>query len=293
MHLCLDIKAEYEMDCLHERAFSDVYDQGVIDSDLRKVEERKAIFAKRDGKNEAKQETKLRSEAMEAIIAHHGDSSEWFGSEAHIIKTTDFDDILRGIDFVLEFDPVDRERVGADDGVPRIALAIDATSSHEMDTVSEKMDRNIKKIFDGDLEVKYFASQIHPEDKGAIRDVVPVVIGIESENINQLIDDVHLLIRLSKIQNKTPDQKQSYAELRNKVDNSPAQIIFIKEMVLQLEMYARMMENKGKTDLLKQVRSLVAILKGVYDEKRAAGLKENTLASDNTFQTIRNYTIVH
>lgn len=185
-------------------------------------------------------------------------------------RTTEFDDKVNGSDAVVEFD------IGEEP--ERLALSIDSTSRTDLFHIEEKIDRNISKILNNKLEIKYFESQVKPF-KGSIKNIVPVVVGLEGGNTNELINQFAQLIKLESIfnssntiatANEKTGAKQTYNRLRKEIVKHPAQIVFLQQIRCQLSMYKNILlrENNGginvKTDDIDRMRM---IIDGILQDK--------------------------
>lgn len=248
--------------------FSDVFAQSDISVDAQAVIDIKNHFAKKDGSLPAVNKINLeharkRSEALEIIVADQIEVSDWFGSSSLFFRTTEYDDYVNGVDAVVEFN------VGSETSPERIALSIDTTSRTDTDAIGQKIDRNISKIFSNKLEVKYFESpdlDATSRYKGAIKDVVPVVIGLEAQNVNQLITNFAHLIRLSeqkKDQSLDPNTRtraaQEYSNLRRQLEQDPSQIVFLEEVYRQLDLYHKLVTRENNSSINVKPSSLLKL----------------------------------
>lgn len=256
--------------------FRGVYDEGTIEADknlIRRYEKKFSddVLLLSDEDTAEINYSNERAEALEVILAEQSEMAEWFGSAVFAIRTTKYDDYFNGIDMVLEFDMGDSEKV------ERIALAIDASNA-KFDVIRKKMDKNISKVTgksDKAPEVKYFKSEIDSEFKGSIKNVIPVVVGMQGKNVDSLLD-----IYTSKNSNK-------------EMERHPAQRIFLEEIRSQLEMYIKITGDSPETELaidISQVQSLLVIIKKVIQEKEDANINVGYLIRDQVFQTIMNET---
>lgn len=221
-------------------------------------------------------EGKKRSEALEVIIIDKGEEMNWFGERAHLSRTSRFDDIFNGIDGVLEFDIQESNPYG-------IALEIDASMKPDQETMKKKITRNTDKVLGKGkaIEVKYFQSKISGEKK-KLTFVIPVVTGVEGDNANKLIELFADIERLKK-----PGKDE---ELQKKIDeakNNPAQLIFLKEIKMQLEMYSKLLGKEGGMKQLyrKEVDKLVDIIKNIIDSKN--NIDSKTLESDGVYNLVK------
>lgn len=259
--------------------FSNVYSLKEINSDTKTVEEINNNFKNRNLKIDPEDlirinHAKKRSEALEIIIADQIESSDWFGSDSLFFRTTEYDDFVNGIDAVVEFN------VGDDDHPERLALAIDSTSNTDLQIINKKIDNNISKLVNNKLEVKYFQSpslDTNHAFMGALKDVVPVVIGLEANNTNHLITSFSHFIKLSKLvsdtsltTNQRVIYKRELTQSRHVIEKNPAQLIFLREIDHQLRMYTSILtkENNPNINVKKStIQKLSGIINGVISEK--------------------------
>lgn len=98
-------------------------------------------------------------------------------------KTSEFDDIKNGVDFVAEYQNPDNPR-------SYIALAMDASFSMAPDKISKKIDRSIDGINKGRLsQVKYFEFEEGSLEKSL--GMPRVVVGVEEDTARSLLSRWH------------------------------------------------------------------------------------------------------
>ncbi|HMO78724.1 MAG TPA: hypothetical protein PJ997_01280 [Candidatus Paceibacterota bacterium] len=169
-----ELMAEYRTNM---NDFSDLYDPRAIESDKKYVAEMKARFSISNTELHEKINNEL-AEVFETIIFDEGESANWFGENAFLIKTSEFDDIKNGIDMVVEYDE--------EEGVSRLAAAIDVTFGHN---VTRKIDRIKQEILSGKLgTVKYFISQV-ANIRGEITRVPRIIIGADVDSVRGLVNE--------------------------------------------------------------------------------------------------------
>lgn len=229
--------------------------------------------------------SKKRSEALEIIISDQIELNNWFGQDAFFYKTTRYDDIVNGTDAVVEFTTEDKPE--------RLALAIDSTSNTSQQKIKEKIDRNIAKVLNNSLEVKYFNSQVN-EDKGVLKGVIPVVIGLEAKNTNNLIDNFAQIIRLKQTSESSSitethkaSSKKEYLILRDKMVSNPTQIIFLEEIRMQLNMYQSILNSENNPNVFVQQTDVSKLIKIIED---ILTNKEDIIKNPET-KVLRNDTV--
>jgi len=273
-----------EGDRLKEEDFIDLYgpkavedDKKIVEGIKRGIKRRQLSLPTEDLKREL--EIRQKSEALEAIVVYQGELNNWFGPNSLITKTSEYDDLLNGVDLVLEFDLEDPSSLGLEKKIHRIALAVDVTSSKDSDVVAKKIDSCFEKVMGKEnCRVKYFASQVE-DFKGELNQVIPVVIGLETRKVDLLIKSVGFLIRLDKGWVKpSPLSQQLAREIRKALETHPAQMIFLKEIEDQLGFYYQFLKSQEKPEpktskLKNDVKALLAITKEVISQKRKEGLE--------------------
>lgn len=148
--------------------FSDLYGNDQVEADLNQISKLEEKFGEAD---QAKQLASI----LEAIIFEHGEQSYWFGENASTIKTSRFDDIINGVDAIVEFDEKTHPA--------HLALAIDATFS---EIVTDKF-KNLKtKIDQGKLAVvKYFQSE-RISFRGEMSNIPFIVVTANVKTVKEL-----------------------------------------------------------------------------------------------------------
>lgn len=254
--------------------FSDVFSQDEIDRDTALVESielsfKNKIERKPVGEAEKIFYSKKRSETLEIIVANQIELNDWLGENALFYRTTTFDDYTHGTDAVAEFD------IGEEP--ERLALAIDSTSRTDLSHIEEKIDRNISKILNNKLEIKYFESQVK-KFKGSITNVIPVIIGLEGGNTNGLINQFAQLIKLKQKFNSTNPAisvnektaaKQAYNRSKKEMIRHPVQMVFLYEIKAQLDMYKKILTRENNPDISVKVSDVDRIEEIISDVIRS------------------------
>jgi hypothetical protein len=146
--------------------FIDLYGNENVTRDLRKVETLKAKFEN--------SESKSASEIFEALVLQHTELSDWLGPNAETIRTSEFDDIINGVDLVLEFNE--------NQSTKHLALGVDITfGSLSMQKKFERIKMEIEK--DELAVVKYFRAHGY---EGSLKQLPRVVIGVDIDKVINL-----------------------------------------------------------------------------------------------------------
>ena len=264
------------------------YTENDIENDKERVRLRKEDFEKEQDHLSAEDRMKInigkkRGKALEAIAINMAGKRNqegelwynWYGRKAYVMETTEFDDICRGVDGVLEFDMGQGQS-------HKIALAIDASMRVDMESVKRKMKRGAENIANGKMEVKYFKSAVSGY-KGKLKSVIPVVLGLEGDNANKLIRLFAQIVALENKQGRSLEEDEDLAYKIHEAQKHPCQVVFLKEMKVQLEMYQKMFNRQGsfiKNDLIELLKIVTALL----DDKK--NIHAGFLESDGIHEMI-------
>jgi citrate lyase gamma subunit len=149
------------------KSFIGTYTEEEMEKDIKYVKRRELDFQKQA--TPEKKELRKISTVLEAIINEQVEMAEWFGDNVYTLPSSRYDDIANGVDTIVEFDTREEKP-------PRLALAIDVALGSEID---EKFDDIKEEIEEGVLsEVKYFQSQVNPDDKGKLEKIPRVVVAL-------------------------------------------------------------------------------------------------------------------
>jgi len=157
------------------RNFADAFSAEEIERDLSALERRERSF---QGEDSLQKEFHAMADVLEAIVCQQGSLNSWFGDDAEVVKTSRFDDVMRGVDAVIEFAPTEgHERA------EHLALAVDITFNE--DTEQAKLRKILGFIDRGDVvQIKYFDSEYA---HGPIT-APEVILGIERKHVTQLAE---------------------------------------------------------------------------------------------------------
>jgi len=76
---------------------------------------------------------------LEIIIAEEGEKYEWAGKGAYFVRTSRYDDVINGVDIIIEFDTESGQ-------LPRVGLGVDTSRNKDVAVVYDKIHRNIDKL---------------------------------------------------------------------------------------------------------------------------------------------------
>ncbi|PIR87022.1 MAG: hypothetical protein COU11_02215 [Candidatus Harrisonbacteria bacterium CG10_big_fil_rev_8_21_14_0_10_49_15] len=252
------VKKEYPR--LDPRDFTDIFPAEEIERDIADANHLEHQFKDREVIADSEQISK----ALEGIVIDQTRRSAWLGLTTEIVRTSAHDDIRNGVDAVAEFT---NEEI-----FERMALAIDATRAADQTIITKKIERNLRKILNEKPEtrVKYFAS-LADDFRGSLDGIVPVVIGLDTQHCKELIDLLSELIRLQENKNRTPALQEKFLERRTAIENHPAQIVFLKQIEVQLDFYEEVFSKRTLTKdqqlLLDRVSTLKALIQEIVKDK--------------------------
>lgn len=232
---------------IQETDFIPVYGKENVEADIALADHLKAKFEGRDTPEQKK--LKQISDIFEAMVLTQAESSKWFG-DATLLKTSRFDDYKNKVDMIAEwFTPSEGSRV--------LALAVDVTFSAE--SVQEKLEGIKREIGSGELgSIKYFKDK-HGDFMGIRNNVPRIVIGVSEPVIEDLADLwVH--------------------EEQKTLDEHPIQILFLTEILRQLELMRDYARKERKTVAVRAYEQVLQTVQPIYEKKLA--LRKRTLARD-------------
>ncbi|NCS99206.1 hypothetical protein GW764_03405 [Candidatus Parcubacteria bacterium] len=246
-----EVIGEYQIE---PQSFDDLYDKEQIAKDLEFVLERKKKWANQSFEMHDDVNKKLAT-VFESIIFDQGESSEWLGSNAFLIKTSEYDDFKNGVDAVAEYD--------MEEGVSRVAMAIDVTFNHNIQKKISKIKENIRN---GILtEVKYFESQVE-DIRGQIKNIPHIIVGADVDTVRELANAW------------VDDDKEALAQ-------HGVQFQFFEEAILQCKYFAEFAEANGQTKIKEKYNSLQRVLEAQLKNKNL----EDKGTRDSFMKDFQNY----
>jgi hypothetical protein len=220
------VVSQYQID---PNSFGDLYDKEQIRKDNELVEEKKKKWTNQSFEIHDDINKKLAT-IFEAIIFSEGESSEWLGSNVVLIKTSDYDDFVNGVDAVAEYDN--------EEGVSRVAMAIDVTFNHDVQKKISKIKSNIEE---GNLtKVKYFESELE-DIRGEIKNIPHIILGADVDTVREL----------------TNEWAEDNVDVLGK---HGVQFQFLDEAILQCKYFAQYARAKGQERIALKYDSLLATL---------------------------------
>lgn len=253
----------------------DIYTKEKVNKDKEYVKQKKAQFKKSEDNSYEGKKAKIISETMEKIISLGGELSNWFGGNFYMLNACEYDDISNATDILGIF--IDDEN---EDDI--IGVSFDITSSSD-EHLEEKIKKNVDKIagFKNMPRVEYFENE-NIDYKGQLDGIVPLVIGLDSKNSENLINQLGNAKKTGK-----------YSDTAK---NNSCSIVFLKQIEMQLKAYSRVLEDEGKDpyNYLPTIVKLENKILKIIEEKREILNKSETrsiLNNDGVIKSMRNYII--
>jgi len=217
--------------------FSDLYGEEVIKNDADELKNRESNFS--GGKIPETHEyvNKNLATIFEAIIFDQGENAGWFGENASLIATSKYDDVINGVDLIVEW----KENLG----VSRMEASIDVTFNHD---VQKKISHIKKSIIDGDLgKIKYFKSKVS-DMRGELSKVPRIILGADVDTVRELTNEW------------TNGGGQKLAK-------HPVQFQFFDEAISQCHYFAAFAEKNGQPRIADAYMDLLRVLEFQYAKK--------------------------
>lgn len=257
--------------------FRDIYSEEQIERDIQRSEYLKKSYAEKHrvlGKEAVFAAT--RSDALETIVVNQAEMNNWFGENSFLIRTSEYDDYNNHVDAVLEFAIEGKES-------QRLALAIDSTSasSRNNDVINRKIERNIEDVKYDRTTVKYFESQVD-NFRGRLRTVLPVVVGLDERNSDDLIS---LSATIIKLEAQKINGNARLAQAKKEMEKHLAQLLFLEEIKQQLEMYRGLEIYKDNNQLLSILETIKEVM-GEKTELTSGTQYRNMERNDKTYNQI-------
>ncbi len=235
------------------KSFIDLYGQENVDRDEAAVRDFQEKFKNQDSPQEA--EAKELATILEAVIHEQINKNGWLGLQAKAIRTSDFDDIINGVDSVVEF-----KKPGI--STTHLALGVDVTYKSNL---NKKFERIKKEIDNGELAtVKYLKT---PDFRGEKRNIPRLVLAVDGQSCNSLA--------------RTWYQNSQNAQ---GLKNNPIRLQILTEMIMQLKAFSRYAEKKGMGLLMEKYNESLAILKPISLEAQKLTANYKHDVSDNSLK---------
>lgn len=237
--------------------FEDLYPKEEIEADKREIERIKKLPEFRDQHE--------RALIVAGIFYKEGEQSNWLGDETNVILTSEFDDIKRGSDFVLEIPQEDEsfER-----------LAVDLTISEDEGVFESKFNSVREGLRLGRLtNLKYYYSEISGV-KGELRSIPRVVLQIKKDQLEELCKNI-----FDKEINKAAHPIQ-FELLEEAVQQLQEQMLFMDELNKN-----RLQSGKPQdTATIQKLDKILGIMEEILETKKEENKKRGLLKTSRFWQ---------
>ncbi len=237
------------------------YSEKEVEEDKETLKSAEDYFERKESRlpketKERLEKSQKRGEAMEIVLADLLD--RWFETddiEVITQRTTRFDDVVNGVDIIIEFK--------TSESIERTALAIDA--SLNISGMGDKLERCFKRVSgeEGDFQVKYFQGQFIDESgdypHGPLETIVPMAVGLGYKNANNLFEDF-----ADYLSARDMDFEKGL-ERMDELNSNSIKKIFLKQIENQLDFYK---ENDEEIDkkTLDEINKISTIIEEVSKE---------------------------
>lgn len=145
--------------------------RGMTETDRRYVEHCRRDF----------QRSIYEAQRLMYLFAEAVGSFDWFGPDANVMLTNEYDDFAHGIDIVLYF---------TQENGPSVKIGVDITCAEDVQKLDDKLRGIRKEIRHGSIgTVKYFQVDEAHERTGILH-LPRVVLGTDQKTTNMIFDDV-------------------------------------------------------------------------------------------------------
>ncbi len=194
---------------------------------------------------EENEETVNRARFLEIALIPHQEASAWFGDDAHLTKTHEFDDWKRATDLVLTMEH---------EGAP-LHLAIDVTVSQHK--IRDKVDEIERRIRDGYLtDIEYFKDpKTNKEER--LQFVPRVILPMAPATLDELKE-----ITVNFFSKEQGDKKRRAA-----AENSALAYAILDTFIRQLERYKKIAVVARKSRIVSRIDVVLDALRVRRDER--------------------------
>ncbi|MCF7816000.1 MAG: hypothetical protein K9M10_03880 [Candidatus Pacebacteria bacterium] len=238
-------------DAIDPRNFTNLYGSENVERDLAEVESLKKRF-KYD-------ETQKASDVFEALVYEQIELSDWLGPNVETVRTSEFDDIVNGIDLIAEFNSEDNTS-------SHLALGVDITFGSGC--IEKKFNRIKKEIENDNLATaKYFESH---NFKGSLKQLPRVVIGVEKDTV----------IALAGLWSRQEKQKLATHFVKD---------VIVQEIEKQLRVFLIYAKSIGSTSAIKSYTKALGIIKSIREaahQDKPDKSQQDAITNDRVFREI-------
>ena len=215
------------------------YRIGDILEDSNKIKELKKKFNNGENDEGLKiaqlEKLRLLAESFELSLPILIENFDFFGEGVESWLTTEYDDVMNGVDVVVDF-PGNKSTLG---------LAVDLTISRE--SIARKLEKTRNKITDGILSsIKYYKTKDNSY-LGMKKNIVPLVISASPETALRVTENIY------------------FSRDKDDVFNMQS----LEEAILQLEYFLEfsLKRSKKSKKVSQYIESDLLRMRGIWDEK--------------------------
>ncbi|MFA5777400.1 MAG: hypothetical protein WC906_03105 [Parcubacteria group bacterium] len=226
--------AEYRIDI--ER-FRKLYGDEAVDRDMSTVNHIKEKFLKTRTPEDV--EAKKLAIIFESVFNKHAELSNWLGENAALIPTSEYDDIINGVDAIAEFSEEEKNP-------HHLGLGVDITYSVHL---KKKFQKIKEKINSGKLsEIKYFQSS-NMDFTGQLSQIPGVVISASRETVKELVEFME-------------------GKKNKELGEHFIQFQVLEEIIQQLGVFKEYAGKVGKMDIVRKFEMTEKIIVEIYEKKK-------------------------
>jgi len=183
------------------------------------------------------------ADIIEALLFEHIEQSEWFGKDAHTLKTSNFDDIRNKTDLLVEFE-------NGKEQLTYLGLAVDVTFGET--ALRHKLEEIKKDIQENRLsKIEYFESERSPF-KGEYRNLPRVVIGMDRSH---MVDLVRMWMQ--------DEKKKEFV-------SHPIQMLILQEIIDELRSFIQYAKKQGKNEMVTIYEKQLRIIEKIERRKNVS-----------------------
>jgi hypothetical protein len=211
------------------------YPREMVERDLAEVEKRKQGFRREGFKREAT--------VFEAIVIDMTNRQPgWFGEGVRAAHTSEFDDVINGVDVVLEIPE-------SGQNVSHLALGVDVTCG-ERELIGKFLEIR-KKIARGELGGVKYSHSSDGELQGELSGIPHVIIGTDGEHLEGLI--------------------RAWVNNNTALSRDPIQMTFLAQILLQLETFIKYAESESvkQTEVAARLKQAQSKVQSIFERKQS------------------------
>lgn len=255
--------------------FKQIYSDKEINDDLCFVKERETNWEKKEIGDFQSKLNKRISDAFEKALSLRGEQNNWLGENFFMTNASSYDDYKHGAD-IFGFFKLETNVDNAEEGIEFVTFDVTSAVGYDLE---KKLLRNIEKLT-GKLpcpEIKYFSHE-NVDFKGKLKNVIPLVIGLDAVNTKILLGELY---------------KADLNNKRREMAGHPCSILLLKEIKTQLDGYVAILTNRhDPNNYLSKINTLILTIDEIIDEKQDLAENKKTvnlLKTDGVLNGMKNF----